>query len=142
MTNAARATVEAVYREYAAGNLEAAAAGLADDIDWAILAPAYLFDFAGPRRGRASVLDVLQEIRRTFELLAYEPRIVVAEGEHACVYAIANVRDRSTGRATEIELCDVMRLDGGRIVWFREFIDAVRAATLLFGGSPPGAKRA
>src|SRR5688500_1031998 len=133
-TEATRAIVEALYAAYVAGDLEKTAAGLAENVDWAILAPEYLFDFAGARRGRAGVLAAFLEIRRAYEFLAYEPQFVMADGDHACVYVLANVRDRATGRTAEIELCDVMRLEGGRIVWFREFVDSVRAAVDLFGG--------
>jgi ketosteroid isomerase-like protein len=132
-TQATRDVVEALYAAYVAGDLEATAAGLSDDVDWAILAPEYLFDFAGARQGRAGVLAALQEIRRTYEFLAYEPQFVLADGDHACAYVTAKVRDRTTGSTAELELCDVMRLEGGRIVWFREFIDSVRAAIDLFG---------
>jgi ketosteroid isomerase-like protein len=81
------------------------------------------------------VLAALQEIRRNYEFLAYEPQFVMADGDHACVYVLAKVRDRTSGRTADIELCDVMRLEGAQIVWFREFIDSVRAAIEIFGGS-------
>ena len=139
MTSATRAIVEALYAGYAAGNLDQTAAGLAEDVDWAILAPEYLFDFAGARQGRAGVLAALQEIWRSYEFLAYQPQFVLADGEHACVYVAAQVRDRASGRTAGLELCDVMRLEGGRIVWFREFVDSVRAAVALFGGRPKAA---
>ena len=138
-TKATRAIVEALYEGYVAGDLEKTAAGLAEDVDWAILAPEYLFDFAGARQGRAGVLAALVEIRRGYEFLAYEPQFVMADGDHACVYILAKVRDRATGRTADIELCDVMRLEGGRVVWFREFVDSVRAAVDLFGGGADAA---
>ena len=134
VTKATRDLVEALYAGYRAGDLEATAAALAQDVDWAILAPEYLFDFAGARSGRAGVLAALQEIRRGYEFLAYEPQFVLADGDHACVYVRAEVRDRASGSTAEIELCDVMRVSDGQIVWFREFIDSVHAAVALFGG--------
>src|SRR4029453_15024278 len=124
-----RATVMRLYETYIAGDVDGAAEFLSDTVDWAILAPEYLFDFAGG--GRGGGLNPLKEIWKPYEFIAYEPQLMMADGENACVYSHCSVRDRTTGREASFELCDVMRLKGGRIVWFREFVDSVKVAVTL-----------
>jgi ketosteroid isomerase-like protein len=57
-----RATVHDLYRAYERHDFERVAALLHDDIDWIIYAPVTLFPFAGPRHGRAGVLQALAAI--------------------------------------------------------------------------------
>jgi ketosteroid isomerase-like protein len=135
-TERTRAVIRSVYEAYAAGDLDRLAPALSEEVDWAILAPEYLFGFAGERRGREAVMATLREIRRLHDILSYEPQVVLADGSEACVYSICRVRDRESGREAVVEICDLMRLERGRIIWFREFIDPVKAAVALFGGSP------
>ena len=136
-TEATRAFVQALYEAYAVGDIERAAAGISEDVDWAILAPRYLFDFAGPRRGRAGVIEAFREIARGYEFLAYEPKMLVVDAGQAAVYIRAQIRDRATQRTVDLELCDIMRIEDGRVVWFREFVDSVTAAVALYGGPEP-----
>ncbi len=132
-TESTREVVTRVYGHYAAGELEQAVAGLAADVDWSIQAPRHLFPAAGPRRGREEVLRVFRELRGSYEFLAYEPAMILADGDAACVYVRCVLRHAETGGGASLELCDVLKVRDGEIVWFREFVDAADAALALSG---------
>lgn len=133
-TEATRSVVRKMYGLYTEGNIEEAAYGLAEEVDWAIMAPRHLFSFAGARRGREAVLGAFQEIAHDYEFLAYNPKLILADGKQACVYSQCVVRNRTTGHGTNMELCAVMTVDAGKVCWFREFVDSASTAFVLSGG--------
>jgi len=118
-----RSTVIALHRAYLAGDGEAVASLIHDDIDWAIHGPAHLFAFEGPRRGKAAVLEALAAIGRQFELKRYEQKILIVEGERAAVLSDTAFVQRATGRTLAMQLVNFLRVVDGKIIEFREFSD-------------------
>ncbi len=135
-TEATRAVVEQVYRRFEVTREVDIAPSLADDIDWSICVPTYLFEFAGPRRGRAEVQEALSLGRSRFEVLDYAITALLADGDWACVYARVTTRDRESGQSSTADNCDLLRVRNGKVVWFRGYFDAATAALELFGGRP------
>lgn len=132
---AAFAPVIRFYDRYAAGEgLQAADEAFAEAIDFEVRVPAYLFEFAGHRHGKAQALEALRAIAEKYEISDFERRLTIVDGDAACVYSEATIRSRGGGPKARVELCDVMRLRDGKIVWFREFFDAASAAAAIFGG--------
>ena len=63
-----RATVHELYDAYERRDFERVAAQIHDDINWVIYAPVSVFPFAGPRRGRKAVLEVMARIAERYAL--------------------------------------------------------------------------
>lgn len=139
-TKRTRTIVEQIYAHYVEGQIEQAAFNLADDVDWAIMAPRHLFSFAGSRRGRDAVLEAFQQIARDYEFLSYQPKLILADGASACVYSRCVVRHRKSGNGTNMDLCAVMTLGADKVSWFREFVDSAGTALALSGGTPTSAR--
>jgi ketosteroid isomerase-like protein len=118
-----RTIVQELHTAYREGDAERVAALIDDDIDWCIHGPSRVFDFEGPRRGKAQVLDVLAAIGQRFELKRYEHEQLIVEGERAAVLSQVSFVQRATGRTLSMRLINFIRVRDGRIVEFREFSD-------------------
>jgi ketosteroid isomerase-like protein len=118
-----RARVRDLYAAYARGDDARVAMMIDDDIDWAIYGPVQVFSFAGPRRGKAAVLETLSGIAREYALERYQPEVIVVDGERAAVMSNVAFIQRSTGRTLSFRNANFLRFRDGRIVEFREFID-------------------
>jgi len=128
-----RALVEDLYAAYARGDGARVSALLHDDIDWNIYAPANLFPFAGPRRGRTAVLETLKGIGEMFALVSYRPQNIVVDGDRAAVMSDATFTHRATGRAVNLRIANFLRWQDGRVIEFREFANTFDAAEQVLG---------
>jgi len=80
LTEDSRQIIKDMYKLYRAGRIPEAVERLAEDVDWAIMAPKHLFAFAGQRTGRTHVLEALQAL-------------LVTRGKHTHAGHIAVVND-------------------------------------------------
>jgi ketosteroid isomerase-like protein len=128
-----RAIVTDLYAAYARRDFDRVAALIHDDIDWVIYAPMSVFPFAGPRRGRPAVLAAMAEIAKSFSLESYKPEVMLVEGERAALISDVSYRQRSTGRVLRLRIAGFLRLQDGRVVEYREFIDSFDAVEQALG---------
>lgn len=106
------------------------AAMLADEIDWNIMGDE-IFSFVGPRRRRQDVLDALRQLGASMEIQFYDPHTFITDGAHACVLVRAKVKPHRSGTVVDMDLCDVARVEGGKVVWFREYCDVKGVISVL-----------
>jgi ketosteroid isomerase-like protein len=128
-----RATVRELYDAYGRRDFERVAALIHDDIDWVIYAPMSVFPFAGPRRGRAAVLDAMAAIAKTFALESYKPEIVIVDGERAALMSDVSYKQRATNRILRLRIANFLRLQEGQLIEFREFTNSFDAAEQALG---------
>ena len=131
--NDTRAIVRELYDAYGRRDFERVAALIHDDIDWMIYAPVSVFPFAGPRRGRAAVLEAMAAIAKTFALESYKPEIMIVEGARAAVMSDASFMQRATNRILRLRIANFLRLQDGRLIEFREFINSFDAVEQALG---------
>jgi ketosteroid isomerase-like protein len=128
-----RATVRELYNAYGRRDFERVAALIHDDIDWVIYAPMSVFPFAGPRRGRAAVLDAMAAIAKTFALESYKPEIMIVDGERAALMSDVSYKQRATNRILRLRIANFLRLQEGQLIEFREFTNSFDAAEQALG---------
>ncbi len=90
------ATMNELYDAYARGDFDRMATLVDEDIDWLIYAPVMVFPMAGPRRGRAAVMQTFREIAQAYVMESYQREIVVVEGDRVAVMADVRMRQRTT----------------------------------------------
>lgn len=129
-----RRVVLTLYEKFRAGDIDAIGAYLHEDIDWCIEVSRDYFPSGGTRRGRGEVVAALKDLTARFEHLHYDTQFTIVEGDRACVFSRARLRDRESGRETEADLCDLIRLRDGKVVWYRELFDTLSAAEAMLGG--------
>ena len=128
-----RTIVRELYDAYGRRDFERVAALIHDDIDWVIYAPMSVFPFAGPRRGRAAVLAAMADIATTFALESYKPEIMIVDGARAALLSDVSYRQRATNRILRLRIANFLRLQDGRLIEFREFIDSFDAVEQALG---------
>ena len=128
-----RETVATFYQNYRERDFDAVAARLSDDVDWAIEVSQDYFPFAGAKAGRDSVVTALKDLVGALEHVRYDEVFTIADGARACVLTHCKVRDRATEGESTVNLCDVMEVKDGKIVWFREFLDTLSATEQMMG---------
>jgi ketosteroid isomerase-like protein len=128
-----RAIVRELYDAYGRRDFERVAALIHDDIDWVIYAPMPVFPFAGPRHGRTVVLAAMAEIAVSFSLESYNPQVTIIEGARAALMSDVGYRQRATGRVLRLRIAGFMRLQDGRLIEYREFIDSFDAVEQALG---------
>jgi ketosteroid isomerase-like protein len=119
-----RETVEALYDAYVRWDFNSFAALLHDDIDWIIYGPMAVFPFAGLRRGRQAVLQALAGMALSYALDSYVPDFVIVDGNRAAIMADVSLTQYATGRILRFRVANFLRVEGGRLVEFREFADS------------------
>lgn len=124
MSEDTRATVEELYDAYERRDGDRIAALVHDDIDWVIYAPVSVFPFAGPRQGRAAVLQALGAIAEEYTLQSYKREIMIVDGDRAAVMSDVNFTQRATGRTLRFRVANFLRIQDGRVIEFREFVNS------------------
>ena len=132
-TQATRQVVAQLYEKFRSGDFEGLGAMLADDVDWSIEVSQDHFPFGGSRRGRAAVLQSLQDLVGTLEHVQYDTQFTLADGNRACTVLRCQVRDRRTGNLSSADLCDLVRIENGKVAWFRELFDTLTATEQALG---------
>ena len=132
-TQATRDVVAQLYEKFRSGDLEGLGALLSDDVDWSIEVSQDHFPFGGQRHGRAAVIQSLQELVATLEHLQYDTQFTIVDGDRACMVLRCQVRDKRTGNLSSADLCDLVKVEDGKVAWFREFFDTLTATEQALG---------
>lgn len=114
-------TVRGLYAAYAAGDLDRLGTLLHADIDWVLYAPIALFPFAGPRKGRTAVLQVVREIGRSFAIAFHTIEVLLVDGDRAAIIADLSFKQQATGRMLRFRVANFLRFQDGQVIEFREF---------------------
>jgi ketosteroid isomerase-like protein len=121
------------YEAASAGNLDAFADMLDEDIDFTTNAPAEVFSYLGRRRGRAEVKEMLRAVHNEFESMTFLPLSLVIEGEAASALVSVQGTQRATGASIQFFAAHFIRFRDGLVVEYRSVIDTFEAAKQVFG---------
>jgi len=128
MSNEAQSVIEAAYAAFGRGDLPAIRGMLSDDrLDWTFHGAAGM-PYTGSWHSADEVIRWFESIPRVEEIEAFEPREIIAAGEHVTVLGWERTRSRATGRIFESDWVHVFTVRGGRIVRFWGLYDTQAAA--------------
>ncbi len=122
LTERSVARVTEIYGRYAAGDREALYEALTPDAKWLSIGEGAL-PWAGEYRGREGVETYFSRLEAEAKVVGYEVEQVIAQGEWVAVLAWATVRYEATGCTHRYAKADFVKLNGDRVVEFREFYD-------------------
>ena len=137
MSDKTRAAVEEIYDAYGRRDFEHVARLLHPDIDWIIFSPVTVFPFAGPRHGRAAVLQVMAEIAQSYDIASYKREVLVIEGERAAAMSDVGFIQRATGRSLRFRVANFLRFQDGLLIEFREFANTFDVVEQVLGRELP-----
>jgi ketosteroid isomerase-like protein len=121
------AVVENLYRAFGRGDVDAIVASMAPTFDWR-----FIGGRAAPYSGR---FTTPAELRRFFaavgehdEILTFEPREILAQGNHVTVLGWERTRSRPGGIVFESEWVHVFTVRDGRVARFWGMLDTEASA--------------
>src|ERR1043166_4738334 len=115
------------YNNFKTGNIGALLDQLSADITWQ-LPEIKGVPLAGRRTGRDGVADFFATVARDQEVLEFEPREFVAQGDKVVSLGHYKWRVKETGREFASDFVHVFTLRNGKIVGFREHFDTAVVA--------------
>ena len=143
MDDSLRQRLYGIYAAFAAGRIDDALREFDDNVVMTSYAPVEVFPTLGRRQGKAAVATTMHAMHAAFEHLSYTPVFMVVENDSAAVIVLAKLRQRPTDRIIQLFVAHFLRLENGRIVELREFMDSFDAVQQvlgreIFGSSPQG----
>jgi uncharacterized protein len=115
--------VQQAYQHFKNGDIQSVLGSLSEDVEWTLFEIEGV-PFSGTRRGPERVGEFFSEVFDTEEVLHFEPRELVAQGDK--VVALGNYawRVKSTGLEYETDFVHVFTVRGGKVARYQEFMHA------------------
>jgi uncharacterized protein len=121
--NANLQAVQQIYDAFHQGDIDSILRALADDVEWHQPGPTDVLPWAGTRHGRAQVAQFFTAVGETLDLLQFEPREFLAQGDKVVVFGYEQALAKPTNRTFESEWVMVFTLRDGQVVRFRAYHD-------------------
>lgn len=127
MSDQNTAIVQQAYANFKTGNIQGLLDQLADDVTWQ-LPEIEGVPIAGKRTGRDGVREFFATLARDQEVIEFEPREFVAQGDRVVSLGDYKWRVKDTGREFASDFAHVFTIRDGKVTGFREFFDSAAVA--------------
>ncbi|HYD81334.1 MAG TPA: nuclear transport factor 2 family protein [Paucimonas sp.] len=118
--------VEQAYRYYKDGDVQGILSLCAEDIEWELPRMEGVA-FSGKRKGREQVGKFFAQLAAAQEVLQFEPREFVAQGDKVIALGHYAWSVRDTDRNFEGDWVHVFTVRGGQVAQFKEYTDTAAA---------------
>jgi ketosteroid isomerase-like protein len=122
MSEQNKAIVQQAYNNFKTGDIEGLLNLMSDDITWALPEMAGV-PFAGKRTGRASVAEFFASVNDSQEVITFEPRELIAEGDRVVALGSYSWRVKANGREFGCDFAHVWTIRDGKATEFQEYMD-------------------
>jgi uncharacterized protein len=112
--------VQQAYQLFKAGNIPALLDMLTDTVEW-VFPDIKGVAVTGTRRGRKEVADFYTKLVETQELLSFDPREFVAQGDKVVALGHYSFRVKATGKQFESDWAEVFTIKNGKVARFQEY---------------------
>jgi ketosteroid isomerase-like protein len=120
------ALVQQMYQAFGQGDVPAMLEALTDDFAWDSRYPTSV-PLSGIWRGRDGLLGLLQAITSSVDVLAFEVREFIAEGDRVVALGRDESRAKATGRVYPNEWVHVWTIQGGKLAHVVTYNDTAAA---------------
>ena len=121
------AVAQQAYNNFKTGNIQALLALLSDDIEWQ-LPEVENVPFTGKRTGRAAVGEFFALVGTNQDVLSFEPREFIAQGDKVVSLGDYEWRVKDTGREFGSDFAHVFTIRDGKVIAFKEYFDSAVVA--------------
>lgn len=121
-------TVQQAYDNFKSGNIEALIDQMSDDITWQ-LPEIPGVALSGKRTGHEGVRDFFSTLSRDQDVLSFEPKEFIAQGDKVVSLGSYGWRVKETGREFTSDFVHIFTVRGGKITEFREHFDTAVTIT-------------
>jgi len=119
--------VEQAYQNFKSGNIEALLGQMSDNVEWQ-LPEIENVSFSGLKHGREGVSEFFSQLAEQQDVLAFEPREFIAQGDKVVALGSYNWRVKATGRNFGGDWAHVFTIRDDKITGFHEYMDTAAAA--------------
>jgi ketosteroid isomerase-like protein len=109
------------YAAFGRGDLPGLLSLLAEDVVWVI--PGDGLPMAGTFRGRDGVASFFQKLQQEADILEFQTREFLADGDRVLVVGWERMKLKATGRGAEIDWVMSFTIRNGKIAAFRQYTD-------------------
>jgi ketosteroid isomerase-like protein len=127
MSETTTAVAQQAYHNFKTGNIQGLLDQMSDNITWQ-LPEIEGVPVAGKRTGRDGVKDFFATLARDQEVIEFEPREFVAQGDKVVSLGHYKWRVKDTGRKYISDFVHIFTVREGKIVAFREHFDTAVVA--------------
>ena len=128
MSEQNKAIVQQAYNNFKTGDIEGLLNLMSDDISWT-LPEMEGVPFAGKRTGRASVAEFFDSVGSSQDVLSFEPRELIAEGDKVIALGSYSWRVKANGREFGCDFAHVWTIQDGKAVVFQEYMHSAVAVS-------------
>lgn len=121
------AIAQQAYENFKTGNIQALLDQLSDDVTWQ-LPEVEGAPLSGKRTGRDGVREFFATVARDQEVIEFEPREFVAQGDKVVSLGHYKWRVKDTGRGFASDFAHVFTIRDGKVTGFREYFDSAAVA--------------
>jgi ketosteroid isomerase-like protein len=122
MSDQNRGIVEQAYNNFKTGNIDALLNLMSDDVTWT-LPEMEGVPFAGTRTGRASVGEFFATVGASQDVVSFEPRDLIAEGDRVIALGSYSWRVKATNRDFSSDFAHAWTIRDGKLIAFHEYTD-------------------
>ena len=121
------AIAQQAYENFKTGNIPALLDQMSDEVTWE-LPEVEGVPISGRRNGRDSVREFFAMVARDQEVIEFEPREFVAQGDKVVSLGHYRWRVKDTGREFASNFAHVFTIRDGKVTGFREYFDSAAVA--------------
>ena len=114
--------VQQAYENFKKGDLPALLDLYSDDIDWR-LPKVENMPWFGSRKGREETAEFFQSLAEAQDVLTFNPKEFIAQGDKVVALGDYSWRVKATGREFGSDWAHVWTVRGGKLVGFQEYAD-------------------
>ena len=120
-------TIQRAYECFGQGNIAGVLSELTSDVVWHV-APVAGVSYTGTRNGQAGAGEFFAGLVEAEDVLKFEPREFIAQGDKVAVIGSYGGRVKTTGRDYETYWIHVFAMREGKITRFDEYTDTAAIA--------------
>ena len=122
------------YDAFGRGDIEGLLSLLDENIEWVTPGPSEV-KTAGKRRGRQAVGEFFKTLSETFDILDFQPKEFIAEGDRVVVLGFDTARVKATGKTVDFQWAHSFVVRNGKIAQFTEYGDMSAVVAELKGAA-------
>lgn len=128
--------VRTIFERRAEGDIPGMLEYAAEDISYNVCGNWTLYPFSHPARGKAAYAQALAAIAVMYENLGSIIHELLIDGDRAALHRTSKLRNRGTGQAITIDVCDFLRFRDGLVIEFSEYPDSAALERLDRSAAP------
>jgi ketosteroid isomerase-like protein len=106
---------------------------LDEDVEWAIYGPIDMFPFLGARRGKAAVLDVVEQIAENFRVHRFDRETIMLGVDSASSMLRYTLTALDTNKPISLRVAHFAQFKAGRLSSIRVLIDTFDLVEQVLG---------